>query len=119
MLIQASVQRIIKKMGNQSYSLKVVTSSGTDPNNPTKGPSKTYVTHSLWAFPGRYKFRQVTGGVVKVDDIKLYVDTTDLTVVPTTTDQVTHTDGKVWNIKSINSYDDGSIVDLYILQLRK
>lgn len=119
MSIQDSVMRIIAKMGNSLYSLKAITSSGTDPNYPTKGPVKTYVTHSLSAFPGRYKFRQTDGDLVRNNDIKLYVDTTSLAVIPSTRDQVTHTDGSLWNIKSVNRYDDGDIVDLYILQLRK
>jgi hypothetical protein len=118
MSIQASVHRIIAKMGNTSYSLSVVTSSGTDPNFPTKGPIKAYVSHPLRAFPGRYKYRQIDGELVRNNDIKLYVDTTDLTVVPSSKDQVTHTDGSTWNIKTVNRYDDADIVDLYILQLR-
>ena len=114
-----AVQRILESKGTRLYALDVITSSAGDSNYPTKGPSTTSVPHSLLAFAGRYKSRQIDGEIVRATDVKFYVATGDLSVVPSTKDQVSHSDGRTWNIKDVSDLQEKDDVVLYILQLRK
>ncbi len=114
-----SVNRLLVTRGTTSYSLKVITTNGLiDSNAPSKGSSSTSVTHSLLSYPGKYKTNQVDGELIKKDDVKLYVDPTDLAVVPKTDDIILFSADQ-WKIKDVIQYTVVDAIVLYILQIRK
>jgi hypothetical protein len=114
-----SIQKLLIMNGTTSYSLKKVVSSGyMDDSDPTKGPEKTTTTYPLLSYPGQYKESQIDGELVRVDDIKLYIDPSELTVVPTESDIIVKS-SEEYRIKNVKTYTQGDTVLLYILRIRK
>jgi len=111
-----SIIRILKWKGNTSLSLMYI-SQVIDPNNPLNVINTTTLK-SIQSFKGRYKNNEIDNTVIRKTDIKLYVDPTTLSSIPTVSDKVT--DGLlVYNIQSINKWQDNETIVLYIFQLRE
>lgn len=114
-----TVKSIIDKKGTSKYSLESIsTSTLIDPDHPSKGSTKTSTSHPLRSHPAAYTLKQVTYGVAKKNDIKLYVDPSGMTVIPKTDDAVICT-GERWNVKNVIIYTESDTPVLYILQIRK
>jgi len=115
-----TTHRLIQTKGVTDFTLKSVTTSGlVDANYPSKGSTSTSTSHPLLAFPAAYTQKQITFGVVKKGDIKLYVDPTDLSVIPTPEDLITHPTLGTLRIKDVIDYNEAGSAVLYILQVRK
>jgi hypothetical protein len=112
-----SVNKLLRRNGTTSYSLKKVSTPSFDITNPTQAPTTTTTTYSLLAFPGQYKDNQIDGELVRMDDIKFYVDPTNLSVSINTADKIIN-DDEEWDIIRKKTYTQGDTVVLYILQLR-
>jgi hypothetical protein len=120
MSLATTVLKLIALRGVTDYILNVVTSTGLiDPLFPTKGSVNTTVDHPLVAYPAAIANKQKTFEIVKKGDIKFYVDPTDMTVVPTTNDTVTHPTKGRFSIVDTITYTDAGVDILHILQIRK
>ncbi|MCP4341363.1 MAG: hypothetical protein GY799_21410 [Desulfobulbaceae bacterium] len=103
-----------------NYSLNSVSYSGEiDPDYPTKGSTRTIVSHTILSYGAAFTRKQKTFEVVEKGDVKLYIDPTGMTVVPSTKDTVTHiTDGE-FRVVDMITYNNVGQPILYILQLRQ
>ena len=111
-----SIIRILKWKGNTSLSLMYI-SQVIDPTNPLNVINTTTL-ESIQSFKGRYKSNEIDNAAIRKTDIKLYVDPTTISSVPTVSDKVT--DGLlVYNIQSINKWQDNETIVLYVFQLRE
>lgn len=111
-----SVKRVLKRYGNNDYSLVRITNtvSATDPTDTTQIP----VSDNIQSYPEKYKSSEIDGNLIKMKDIKLYVDPSTLTSAPTTSDKIT--DGtNIFSIKSIKRWKEADTICLYLFQLRK
>jgi len=125
MSLLQTVDHLIKVKGVTDFILQSVTSSGLiDANFPSKGSTSTKVPYPLLSFPAAYTQRQITFGLVKKGDIKLYVDPLGvdgvrLAVVPKPDDLVTHPILGTLRVKDVIDYNEAGLAVLYILQVRK
>jgi len=117
MSFTTSINKLLRRNGTTSYSLKKITTTVFDLNNPTKAPTTSSTSHSLLSYPGQYKRNQVDGELVRIGDVKLYVDPTGMTVIPTTSDKITYGSDE-WDIIDVKTYTQGNTAILYILQIR-
>lgn len=120
MAIINTIIRMITLRGVKDYTLNSKTSTGeVDPNYPTKGSIITVVSHPLSAYPAAITKKQKTFEIVKRGDIKFYVDPSEMVVVPTTDDTVSHPIKGNYNIVDIITYSDAGTPILYVFQLRQ
>lgn len=112
-----SVNRLLAKNGNDSFSIRRMTTTSFDPDNPTQAPTKTTTDYTLSSYAGQYKRYQIDGELVRTGDIKLYVDPTDLSITPSTADRIIN-GSEEWDIIDVKKYTQQDTVVLYILQIR-
>ena len=113
------INRQLTDKGSSTYSLRSYSSSSfVDVNYPTKGPVKTYTDYSLKAFASDYLSSQIDGTLVKIGDIKLFVDPTNMTVTPKTDDLII-SGSEQWKVKSVKKNVVDTTIVLYTLQLRR
>lgn len=115
MTISSSMTYLIDKYG-QDFTLKTISSSSIDLNNPTAAPTVATATYSIKGYPSRYKDREIDGELIRSDDIRLNV--AELTVIPTTNDQIIQ-GNNTWNIVDIKRFYVGDEIPLYWIQMRK
>lgn len=110
-----SMVYLINKYG-QDFTLKKITPSSIDLNNPTAAPIVVETTYNIKGYPSKYKDREIDGELIRSDDIRLNV--AELTVTPTTNDQILQ-GSNVWNILDIKRFYVGDEIPLYWIQMRK
>lgn len=119
MCFTTTVSRLIELYGSTNYVLNTVTLAGDiDEEYPTKGPVRTVVDYALKSYVTPVN-SQKTATIALDEDIKLYIDPTDLDVIPTTNDTVTHATDGVYNITKVNTYKKVDTTVLYLLQIRR
>ena len=116
--LENNTKALLSRYGSKNFSLRVVTSTGIDPTNPSKGPTVTIVDIPIVAAKTtQYHLGQMAGGLVKENDINLIVDPTNLGT-PKTGDKVIHSDGRIWDIMNVRPYSVGDSAFLYSFQIR-
>ena len=119
MIPSNTIHTIFSQRGTSEYSLNSIATITSDPEHPSKAPTITTTNHTLLAFPGSINKRNKMFTVVIEGDLALWVDTTDLTVIPTTNDTVVHPTEGTYTINQIRKFKDKGSTYLYVLQLRQ
>jgi hypothetical protein len=112
------VNRTIHRKGTTTNKLVVITPSALDLDSPSQSPPLIRTEYSTLSYIGNYKKHKMDGTLIKEGDKKMFLDPTNLVVVPTT-DDVINDGTKDWTIKDVITYHDKDSVCLYILQLRQ
>lgn len=115
-----TVHILFSKRGTTDYSLNAITSGDfIDPSRPSMGVSNTSESHTLLSFPTVIKKRQKLFTTVEENDIALWVDPTDLPVIPKESDTITHITEGTYTINQIRVFKDQGGTYLYVFQLRQ
>ncbi len=115
MALTNSIQYLLDSYG-QEYTLRYVTISSIDLDNPTEAPTTSTTDVTITAYPSMYKKKELDGVLIKMQDIKLIVG--ELETEPEEEDKIIQ-DSKTWTIKSIRPiYQKDSII-YHELQIRR
>lgn len=111
--LQATANRLITSYGQVGKVTEIT------PPDPILGGDPVTVEHTAKMFPDKYDAREIDGTVIKTGDVKLYISSLGLSVVPTVGMYAVMADGKSYRIENAdpNRYDGVTNV-VFIVQGR-
>lgn len=100
--LQQTANRLITSYGQVGKVTEI-----TGPPDPVEGGDPVTVEHTAKMFPDKYDAREIDGAVIKTGDVKLYISSVGLSVVPAVGMYAVMADGKSYRIENAdpNRYD--------------
>jgi len=111
--LQQTANRLITSYGQAGRVTEIT------PPDPVLGGDPVTVEHDAKMFPDKYDAREVDGTVVKTGDVKLYISSVGLSVIPAVGMYAVMADGKSYRIENAdpNRYDGVTNV-VFVVQAR-
>ncbi|MBD9519288.1 hypothetical protein IB262_05190 [Ensifer sp. ENS02] len=116
--VYARLQQIANKLITNYGQTGKITEIAAPPN-PVEGGDPVTVEHTAKMFPDKYEAREIDGTVIKTGDVKLYISSVGLSVVPSVGMYAEMADGNSYRIENAdpNRYDGVTNV-VFIVQGR-